>query len=103
MNTLYIPDVNKWVKVHDKIVSEINPYQTSSHRDFQVGGNLGGRRFGASMIPIDYYLPKYQSESSNDVNVTMVSPAQQVVEHAKAELKRENNSSIKRQRIDAKK
>ena len=103
MDKLYIPNAKKWVRFYEKLVSgQINPHQSNVRHTFQVGGNLGGRYFGSSMIPIDSYIPRDHTENPSEAKITMISPAEQVVEQAKAELKRENTNRIKTQRISKK-
>ena len=93
MDKLYIPNPKKWMKFYNDLVDgKIKPQDTN--RGLQVGGNLGRRQVGGGMITIDNYLPQ-ETDKIKDVKLTMVSPAQQIVRQAEAELKREGHN-IKR-------
>ena len=92
MDKLYVPDPNKWVKYYQGVVTgKTNPYAEQMTK--QIGGSIK-RMSNQFLIPVgDRH--KTTDQPSTDVKLQLVSPAQQVVEQAKDEIK----LPLKRKRI----
>lgn len=100
-NKFYVPNVHKWIKYYQERRND--PYIQSGYQRKQVGGSLSGAE-GSFMVPIDDRSPAINQ--SNPVELKLVSPSQQVVEQAKAELemvrkgtkRKTSNKSVSRQK-----
>lgn len=77
----YVPNVQKWIKYYQKRIND--PIMKSGYVGKQVGGSLSGGE-GTFIVPIEDET--VENKNSNPVKLTLVSPTQQVVEQAKAEL-----------------
>lgn len=89
-NQQYIPNHEKWLKYYDSIGTSEHPgYYIYSGR--RSNGNTAGSvgKFGKNnIIPIETHTKK-SGDKKPEVKVEFVSPAQQVVEQAASEIKRE--------------
>lgn len=89
--TLYVPDPQKWTNFYLQIHrGKVSPYADHTMKGYQRGGGLRNKTF-PFMLSIDKY-----AIDSNDKNIklNLSSPAEQVVDQAKSEVRRE--TSIKK-------
>ena len=103
MQNMYIPDAQKWIQYYKQIAKGTHrPYVNHQHRKtIQTGGSIGRKSIGF-MDNIDVLsTPKDHTDSAADVNVQLVSPAQQSVEQVKSEIARKSNQkrTYKRRKI----
>ena len=81
---MYIPNPEKWVQYYQSVANgNVNPYTDRMLKKTQTGGSLNRDDF---MIPIGNQK-NGSSQSRSDVQLKLVSPAQQVVDQAKEEMK----------------
>ena len=93
---MYIPNPQKWVQYYQKVASgSVNPYTDVMLKTNQIGGSVNST--AGFMIPIGSQT-KTTPPSSSDVKLQLISPAQQVVEQAKEEIKK----PIKKRKISKK-
>ena len=93
-NQPYIPNHEKWIKYYESIGMSEHPeyFHSAEPSKRQTGGSIG--KIGEqTILPIDKPTQKCPNKTP-ELKVELVSPAQQVVEQAASELKREG--SIKR-------
>lgn len=93
---MYVPNAQKWVKYYENMAKGYhNPYvDQTGGKQKQIGGSLAGTR-GSFMVPVGDTTTPVNTHESTPMKVELVSPSQQVVEQAKAELQ---VKSIKRSR-----
>ena len=83
MDKIYVPDPQKWVKYYQNMMTEKrHPYFYKR----QKGGSLKGKSI-QSVIPAGGLNEQTTKAPINDMKVELVSPTQQVIEQAKAEIK----------------
>jgi len=104
VSKMYVPNVEKWMRYYKDIASgKENVYMENSQRNVKQRG--GGLSQNSNEFMIDIDKKNRGGEKSlpaKTINFEMISPAQQVVEQAKSELKREHSldsrHSFKRRR-----
>lgn len=110
-NKVYVPNPQKWIRYYESMAKgSHNPYvgQNGGNSGKQMGGSLVGSP-GTFMVPIETHKDS-KSHQADPMTIKLVSPSEQVVQQAKAELqiekkgiKRKNplkkNSSSKRRRM----
>lgn len=85
---LYVPDPQKWVKFYR--------HMADGKVRLQPASQLGNGKVAHSFIaPIDHYVKQFEDSASEQPPIKLVTPAEQVVEQAKSELKRKDKG-IKR-------
>jgi hypothetical protein len=86
--TLYVPDTKKWTMFYKQVGNgDVNPYTNHTMKGYQRGGGLRNKT-SPYMLSIDNYTRRAAERDVNHkINVT--SPAEQVVEQAKSEIKRD--------------
>lgn len=85
---LYVPDTKKWTMFYMQVGNgDVNPYTNHTMKGYQRGGGLRNKT-SPYMLSIDNYT---RGATERDVNhkINMTSPAEQVVEQAKSEIKRD--------------
>lgn len=82
--TLYVPDPQKWTNFYLQI-HRVSPYADHTMKGYQRGGGLRNKT-SPFMLSIDKH-----AIDSNDKNIKLnvTSPAEQVVDQAKSEVRRE--------------
>lgn len=95
VSKMYVPNVDKWMKYYTDVASgKENAYVGNTKRYVNQSGGGLSRNSSEFMVAIDdSHGDGEKSLPAREVNVAMVSPAQQVVEQAKSELKRTRTSS----------
>lgn len=86
--TLYVPDTKKWTMFYMRVGNgDVNPYTNHTMKGYQRGGGLRNKT-SPYMLSIDNYT---RGATDRDVKqkINVTSPAEQVVEQAKSEIKRE--------------
>jgi hypothetical protein len=86
--TLYVPDTKKWTMFYMQVGNgDVNPYTNHTMKGYQRRGGLRNKT-SPYMLSIDNYTRR---ASGRDVNhqIHVTSPAEQVVEQAKSEIKRD--------------
>jgi len=98
---LYIPNHEKWMKFYDSLGVSEHPtfFVKGARTKAQTGGSIG-KTGEVSIVPIETRPQSLQkpAKDNTEVKVEFVSPAQQTVEQAASEIKRENNIKGKRSR-----
>jgi len=93
ISKMYVPNVDKWVRYYKDVASgKENVYIENTTRDVKQRGGGLSQNPNEFMISID--KSNRQGEKSlpaREINLNMISPAQEVVERAKSELKREHS------------
>jgi hypothetical protein len=85
---LYVPDIKKWTKFYMAVnKGNVNPYTDHTMKGYQRGGGLRNKT-SPYMLSIDTYT-KDMDVTDNNPKINMTSPAEQIVEQAKSEVKRE--------------
>lgn len=92
---MYVPNVGKWMKYYQDVVQgKENAYVNNVNRNVKQWGGGISQNANEFMIPIDKNNNEGEkSLPAREIDVNMVSPAQQVVEQAKSALKRHRRSS----------
>lgn len=86
-NKMYVPDTKKWTMFYTHINrGSVNPYTDHTMKEYQRGGGLRNKT-SPYMISIDNYTKRAVEQDTNP-KINMTSPAEQVVEQAKSEVKR---------------
>jgi len=96
VSKMYVPNVEKWMKFYKNIASgKENVYTDNTKRNTNQKG--GGLSQNSNEFMIDIDKKNRGGEKSlpiQNINLEMVSPAQQVVEQARSKLKREHSPHI---------
>lgn len=84
---MYVPDPQKWINFYETMDHSRNSFLDNDNKrnpKNQVGGSLNGtpKQF---MIPVGKMSPKNR-DSSDNVQVKMISPSEQFLEQAKEEV-----------------
>lgn len=88
---LYVPDTKKWTRFYMQISKgNVNPYTDHTMKGYQRGGGLRNKT-SPFMLSIDTYA-KDMDDSHKNPKINVTSPAEQIVEQAKSEIKREKNA-----------
>jgi hypothetical protein len=86
---LYVPNANKWMRFYSQINrGNVNPYANHTMKGYHRGGGLRNKT-SPFMMSIDSYA-KDNEANGKDLKINVTSPAEQIVEQAKSEIKREN-------------
>lgn len=85
---LYVPDAKKWMRFYTQInEGNVNPYADHTMKGYQRGGGLRNKT-SPFMVSIDKYVNDMDNAGKKPV-INMTSPAEQIVEQAKSEMKRD--------------
>lgn len=93
---MYVPNPQKWIRYYESMAKgSHNPYlgQNGGNSGKQIGGSLVGSP-GTFMVPIERH-ENSKSHQADTMPIKLVSPSEQVVQQAKAELQIEKKG-IKR-------
>lgn len=94
----YVPSHEKWIKYYESNGVSEHPYYYQSDRTTSkhAGGSIAciGETRQNGIIPIEK-RPKQHSEKVPELKVEFVSPAQQVVEQAASEIRRDKSNKRK--------
>lgn len=93
--TLYVPDPQKWTNFYLQI-HRVSPYADHTMKGYQRGGGLRNKT-SPFMLSIDKH-----AIDSNDKNIKLnvTSPAEQVVDQAKSEVRRETSIKTLKQLLN---
>lgn len=86
-NQQYFPNHEKWIKYYNSIGTSEHPYFNLRKNTNHTSGSVG-KSGGSKIIPIEKLSHKHAGKTA-ELKVEFVSPAQQVVEQAVSEIKRE--------------
>lgn len=95
---MYVPDTKKWTMFYTHINrGSVNPYTDHTMKEYQRGSGLRNKT-SSYMISIDNYTKRAVEQDTNP-KINMTSPAEQVVEQTKSEVKREKSTTEKGKRV----
>lgn len=89
-NQIYVPNHDKWIKYYETLGTSEHPHyhiNPARRSNSSTGGSIG-KTGENKIVPIENHSQR-QSDKTTEVKVEFVSPAQQVVEQAVSEIRRE--------------